>query len=167
MKTLALAAISAIALGSALHASEASSSITGQDGTDFGMVTAADTASGMVLVTLDLQGLPEGTHAIHIHETGDCSGDFSGAGGHLAGGAAHGVMDADGPHPGDMPNLVVGPDGAWKGEVFLAELSVEDMMMDADGSALIIHEGADDYTSQPSGSAGDRLACGVFEPAGN
>lgn len=142
----------------------AAADVTGADNEITGSVTLNDTASGMTLVRLNLTGVPEGTHAIHLHETGDCSADdFSSAGGHIAGDKDHGVMSANGPHPGDMPNVIVGADGMLKAEVFLAELDLEGMIDDADGAAFIMHSGPDDYTSQPAGDAGSRIACGVFE----
>jgi len=154
-----LAAFAAPAL-----AAEATARVTGVDGTDYGAVGLRDTPSGMVLATLTLTQLPPGTHAVHLHETGDCSAeDFSSAGGHIAGDKAHGVLNADGPHPGDMPNLTVKEDGVGEVEYFLAGLDLEGDLLDEDGSAFVMHQGLDDYESQPAGDAGDRIACGVFE----
>jgi superoxide dismutase, Cu-Zn family len=129
-----------------------------------GSVRLNSTASGRLLVQIDVRGVPAGTHAVHLHETGDCSGDgFKSAGGHIAGDKEHGVLVEGGPHPGDMPNMVVGDKGVMKGDVFLDALDIDAMIKDEDGAAFIIHAGADDYNSQPSGDAGARLACGVFE----
>ncbi|MBE9635832.1 superoxide dismutase family protein [Salipiger mangrovisoli] len=164
MKTFALAtALLGLAAAPALAAT-ATAQLSGTDGSDIGSVTVTDTPSGMAHVTAKLQGLPEGAHGIHIHETGDCSAsDFTSAGGHLAGDAEHGVMAENGPHPGDLPNAHVAPDGALEVEAFLPDLDVAEMLLDEDGSAFIVHSGPDDYESQPSGDAGSRLACGVFE----
>ncbi|WP_099826151.1 superoxide dismutase family protein [Oceaniglobus indicus] len=140
----------------------ATAEVSGPDGIA-GTVTLADTASGQVLVSVDLTGVPEGVHGIHLHETGDCSADdFKSAGGHIAGDVDHGVMTASGPHPGDLPNATVGADGTLNVEYFNPTLSIADMVMDDDGAAFIVHSGADDYASQPSGDAGSRIACGVF-----
>ncbi|QYX58603.1 superoxide dismutase family protein [Roseovarius sp. SCSIO 43702] len=145
----------------------ASAQVSGAGTELAGTVTLNDTASGRVLVQMDLTGVPEGTHAVHLHETGDCSADdFTSAGGHVAGDAKHGVLVEGGPHPGDMPNMVVGSDGVLKGEVFLSALDIDGMIFDADGAAFVMHDGADDYASQPAGDAGSRIACGVFEEAG-
>lgn len=134
------------------------------DGNSLGTVTVNETASGVPLVIVALNDLPEGTHAIHLHETGDCSAeDFSSAGDHIAGDAEHGVNAQGGPHPGDLPNAVVGSDGALNLELFAAGLDIEGMVMDDDGAAFVVHSGEDDYASQPSGDSGDRIACGVFE----
>ena len=163
----ALMALTASAAVAEAHAMDplATASIAGVDGTDHGSVTLTPTASGTMIVRLELTGVPAGVHGVHIHETGDCSAaDFTSAGGHLAGDRAHGPMDAGGPHPGDLPNITVGEDGTWTGEVFNDHLT-EALLADADGAAFIIHAGADDYTSQPAGDAGDRIACGVFEMA--
>ena len=134
------------------------------DGNSIGTVTINETASGIPLVIVALNGLPEGTHAIHLHEVGDCSAeDFSSAGGHIAGDAQHGVDEQGGPHPGDLPNAIVGSEGALNLEIFAANLDIGGMVTDDDGSAFVVHEGADDYSSQPSGDSGDRIACGSFE----
>jgi Cu-Zn family superoxide dismutase len=131
-----------------------------------GTVTVEPTPSGVMIVTLDLTGVPPGEHAVHIHETGDCSADdFTSAGGHVAGDAKHGVMVEGGPHPGDLPNAHVRGDGILQIAHFNARLAPEHLT-DADGAAFVMHEGADDYMSQPAGAAGARIACGVFEKAG-
>ena len=144
----------------------ATATVSDTQGTELGQVTLTDTASGQVLVSIDLSGVAPGGHAIHLHETGDCSADdFTSAGGHIAGDAEHGVLVENGPHPGDMPNVTVGDDGTLKTDVFLADLPIDDMIRDDDGAAFIMHAGQDDYTSQPSGDAGDRLACGAFDTA--
>jgi Cu-Zn family superoxide dismutase len=133
---------------------------------EVGTVTFTATRSGMLRVTLELTDLPPGPHGFHVHETGECSipGGFKSAGGHYADEASHGVESEDGPHPGDFPNIHVAENGVVKVEFFTDRLSLGDgdnSLMDADGSAVVVHSGADDYTSQPAGDAGDRIACGV------
>ncbi len=136
-----------------------------------GTVTLTETASGVVLVNLDAKGIPEGVHGFHIHETGlcDAADGFKSAGGHLSGGKHHGIDDAEGPHPGDMPNVHVASDSSTQVEFFVTGLALTGdgpaVVTDGDGSAVILHAGTDDYTSQPSGDAGARLACGVFAPS--
>ena len=126
-----------------------------------GSVTLNTTASGRTLVQIDVTGVPAGTHGVHLHETGDCSAeDYKSAGGHISGDHQHGVLVEGGPHPGDTPNMVVGDDGVLKAEVFLDLLDVDAMIKDEDGAAFVIHADPDDYESQPSGAAGDRIACG-------
>lgn len=143
--------------------SQAAAVLRSADGTEHGSVTASDTASGALHLILHLASLPNGPHAVHIHETGKCEGPaFESAGGHLAGGKDHGVMSANGMHPGDLPNIDAEDDGAVNQEFFLPGVKLADVM-DDDGGAFIVHANADDYTSQPAGNAGDRIACGVFE----
>jgi len=142
----------------------ATAQVAGKSEDITGSVTLNTTASGRTLVKIDVTGVPTGTHGVHLHETGDCSADdFTSAGGHIAGDHQHGVLVEGGPHPGDMPNMVVGGDGVLQAEVFLDLLDIDGMIKDDDGAAFVIHDGADDYTSQPAGDAGSRIACGVFE----
>ncbi|MBL3704513.1 superoxide dismutase family protein [Sulfitobacter sp. BDSS02] len=167
MKSIFVSVIAVGMMGSAAQAAEVVADVMGADGQSHGTVTVTDTESGMAHAVLELTGLPEGTVAVHLHETGDCSADdFSSAGGHIAGDADHGIDSAAGPHPGDLPNLHVSADGSGMVEHFLPEFDVETYLLDDDGSAFVIHAGTDDYTSQPSGDAGDRIACGVFEHRG-
>ncbi len=135
------------------------------EGESVGMATATATPSGLMLITLELTGLPQGIHGAHIHETGTCTPpDFDSAGGHLSGDKDHGVMSANGPHPGDLPNIHVPESGALTVEYFVAGLTTE-MMADDDGSAIILHAHPDDYVGQPTGHAGARLGCGGFAQA--
>lgn len=135
------------------------------EGASVGMATATETPSGLMLLTLELTGLPQGIHGAHIHETGTCTPpDFESAGGHLAGDKDHGVMSANGPHPGDLPNIHVPESGTLTVEYFLAGLTAG-MIADEDGSAIILHEHPDDYVGQPTGHAGARLGCGSFAEA--
>ena len=88
------------------------------------------------------------------------------SGGHFnPGHKQHGFMVAEGMHAGDLPNLDVPANGKIRFEYFdpHATLSGENTVFDADGSAVVVHAKADDYKSQPSGDAGDRVACGVLE----
>lgn len=135
------------------------------EGQSLGTATAVATPSGMMLVTLELAGVPAGIHGAHVHETGECTPpDFESAGGHLAGDKDHGVMAENGPHPGDLPNIHVPDRGTLTVEHFAAGLTPE-LMADEDGSAIIIHEQPDDYVGQPSGHAGGRIGCGTFAQA--
>ena len=141
------------------------------EGTVIGSVMLKEAETG-VLITVDAEGLgADSTHAVHIHETGKCSPDFTAAGGHFnPSGHNHGMMDAEGQHAGDMPNLHANAEGKVKQEILNTMITLDEAdtddgrhsIHDADGSAMIIHEGADDYASQPTGDAGGRLACVVL-----
>jgi Cu-Zn family superoxide dismutase len=140
-------------------------------GKSVGAVEIRDTPNG-VIVRARFTGLPPGDHAFHVHAVGKCEPPFESAGPHFnPKDHKHGFAVEGGWHAGDLPNVTVGADGSAVVEVLATGLSVssgESKLLDADGSALIVHEGVDDYTSQPSGDAGKRIACGVVEasPAG-
>lgn len=163
---LILAAICAHGAAAGEHGT-ARATLTGSDGTPFGTAELTAVPNG-VLIRLDLSGLPPGEHAVHFHETGVCDAadGFASSGGHFGpGGTAHGFLSPGGPHAGDMPNQVAGPDGTLRATLVNPNVRLDDGptgLLDADGSALVIHEGADDYRSQPSGDAGGRLACAVI-----
>lgn len=144
-------------------ARSATAQMAGPDGEAFGTVTVAETASGQIHLSFTLENLPEGTRAIHIHETGSCEPPgFDSAGGHLTGGRDHGAQAPGGMHAGDMPNITIGADGSYQGEVLTDNVTMDEVL-DSDGSAIVIHADADDYISQPAGNAGDRIACGVLD----
>jgi len=136
-------------------------------GESLGEAKVEQTSAG-VLVTLEVSGLPEGDLGFHVHERGLCepATDFSTAGGHFEPGSkAHGFKVENGHHAGDMPNLMVGADGKARIQVLNNAVMLdggEAGLMDADGSALVIHAGPDDYVSQPSGASGARIACAVI-----
>ena len=136
-----------------------------RQGRSVGTVTVTETPHGL-LVRGGVEGLPPGTHAIHFHETGKCEAPFTTAGAHFnPAHKAHGLLSPAGPHGGDLPNLVVPASGKLDFELFAPGLSLASgpgAVLDADGTALVIHAKADDYTSQPAGDSGDRIACGVL-----
>jgi Cu-Zn family superoxide dismutase len=139
-----------------------------QKGDAIGTATLNQTPTG-VLARAEIANLPPGVHGFHIHETGECdpASNFASAGGHYdPDGKDHGYMVEGGPHAGDMPNQTAGADGKLIAEVLNPRISLGSepgTLFDQDGSALVIHATADDYRSQPSGAAGDRLACGVIQ----
>lgn len=142
--------------------------LTGADGAAVGRAELVQTPGHGVLVHLRLEGLEPGVHALHIHETGRCEAPaFTSAGGHYAPrGRAHGVLDESGMHAGDLLNLHVPDDGRLEVEQRAADVTMregaEGTLFDQDGSAVVLHAGADDYRSQPAGDAGERIACGVI-----
>ena len=136
--------------------------IKAAEGASYGTVTAAPTPSGLMLVTVTLSGAPSGIHGVHLHETGTCTPpDFESAGGHIAGDHDHGVMTETGSHPGDMPNIYIPEAGELTVEYFVPGITTE-MLTDDDGAAFVVHAQPDDYSGQPSGNSGDRVACGNF-----
>lgn len=124
-------------------------------------------SSGGVLIRIEVSDLPEDSWvAFHVHETGDCDAATSheSAGGHFNPDAKeHGYDAANGPHAGDMPNQYVPADGTLRVEVLNPAVTLAEGETGIRGRALMIHAGTDDYRSQPSGDAGDRLACAVIE----
>ena len=125
---------------------------------------ATATALGeTVTISLNVEGLPPGEHGVHVHMTGECEAPgFESAGGHWNPvNQTHGLEDPPGQHAGDMPNLTVAEDGTGALDYQLAG-GTFDGLLDADGSAFIVHAMPDDQMTDPSGNSGDRIACGVF-----
>ena len=112
--------------------------------------------------TASFIGLPASAHAFHVHAAGKCEPPFKSAGGHFnPDGVMHGIHAEGGMHVGDMPNIHVPESGALEIEVLNARPMLDASLFDADGVAIAIHEGANDYKSDPAGAAGPRIACGV------
>jgi len=121
-----------------------------------------------VMILLEASGLRPGQHGLHIHEVGRCDPpDFASAGGHFnPRGKRHGLMIMEGPHVGDLPNLVAGPDGSARTEVYLPHATLgggTNSLVHPNGTALVIHADPDDQRTHPGGNAGARIACGVIE----
>ncbi|MBU4435594.1 MAG: superoxide dismutase family protein [Alphaproteobacteria bacterium] len=140
------------------------------DGKDAGTITLTEAPHG-VLLRLALKGLTPGWHGAHFHEKGDCGApDFKSAGSHVhtAANVVHGLLNPDGNDNGDLPNLYVGADGMVTAELFSPMVSLHGAggrpaLLDADGSAVVVHASPDDYMTQPIGGAGARVACGVVK----
>ncbi|WP_456277854.1 superoxide dismutase family protein [Bacillus sp. AK128] len=136
------------------------------DGDSHGTATLTEKAGGLQ-VTLALTGLEPGPHAIHFHEKGECEGpNFESAGGHYnPEDKDHGLLNPDGAHAGDLPNIIAEPDGSVTTEFMANGVTLKEgktTLFIKEGTSLIIHEGADDGMSQPAGDAGKRIACGVI-----
>jgi Cu-Zn family superoxide dismutase len=120
--------------------------------------------NGIVKMKATLSGLSEGNHAIHIHAIGDCSAaDGKSAGGHWNPTKKNHGKWMEAPfHIGDIGNLVVGADGKGtiERETNIWSVGGKDTNKNVVGHAIIIHEGPDDFSSQPSGAAGPRIGCG-------
>ena len=117
-------------------------------------------------VTGTLSGLPgNSTHGFHVHETGDCSApDATSAGGHFNPASTdHGRVGQGEHHAGDSDNITADADGNATVQGWLEGATVGDgAATDIVGKAVIVHADEDDYATQPTGNAGDRLACGVI-----
>lgn len=145
----------------------ARAAVTSADGTPHGEVIIGEGDGGLI-VKIDAEGLEPGPRGVHIHETGLCEGpDFTSAGGHWNPTEnEHGFENPNGAHMGDFFNLEIGEDGKGSVEARIEGASLKDganALMDADGAAFVIHAGADDLKTDPSGESGGRIACGVFE----
>jgi Cu-Zn family superoxide dismutase len=142
-------------------------SFVDSEGEAVGAAELSSSPAGGVLLKVEVSDLPEETWvAFHIHETGNCdhATDHESAGEHFnPGSKEHGYMAENGPHAGDMPNQYVGADGTLRAEVFNYSVTLADGDNGILGRALMVHAAGDDYESQPSGDAGERLACAVIE----
>ncbi len=117
-----------------------------------------------VSVQVVARGLAPGMHGFHVHEIGDCSApDFKSAGEHFApSGNPHGAPAA-GSHAGDLGNVEADASGAVEIEMTARHAELKPGPRSIIGRAIVIHAQPDDLTSQPSGNAGARVACGVIE----
>ena len=162
------AALLAVPLAGQGHGATARATLKDLKGQTVGQAELSTTSKG-VLVRLRLTGAPAGAHAFHVHETGKCDAPgFESAGGHFnPSKALHGFHNPKGPHLGDIPNLHVPAGGTFEIEMLVEGVSLDkggNALLDSDGAALVIHESADDYHSDPAGNAGGRAACGVITP---
>jgi Cu-Zn family superoxide dismutase len=144
---------------------KATADIRDAAGRQIGEALLEERDDGAMQITATLTGLPPGTRAFHIHEVGVCEPPFESAGGHFnPTGKQHGKDNPGGAHAGDLPNLEVPSTGWVKLDVTVKNISLDGGrgLLDGDGAALVIHDARDDYKSDPAGSSGKRLACGVI-----
>lgn len=166
---LALAVLVAPVAGRAAPQPDVTAVLHGPNSTVLGSVSVSDLPHG-VLLRVEATGLPPGWHGIHFHEHGECSdAAFKSAGGHVHGDMAmvHGLRNANATDDGDLPNLFVGPDGRGTVELYSTLVAVHPgtnrpALLDADGAAVVIHASPDDYSTQPIGGSGARIACAVL-----
>lgn len=167
---LCTAALASSACATSPAAPDAQGVLKSADGKTVGAVELVQGPRG-VLVTATVSGLTPGWHGAHFHAVGRCDDPkFQNSGGHVNHATEkkpHGLLNPDGPDFGDLTNLWVGADGkgAAQWHTPLVSLSGADgkaSLLDADGSALVIHANADDHRTQPIGGAGDRVACAVL-----
>lgn len=132
---------------------------------------AIESAGSSAYLKASISGQTPGVHGIHLHIAGKCEGpSFTSAGGHLNPDAhQHGTLNPAGPHLGDLPNIEVAVDGAGSMKATLSTNpeKLAAALFDADGAAVVLHAGPDDYKTDPSGNSGGRIACGVLTAATN
>jgi Cu-Zn family superoxide dismutase len=137
-------------------------------GEDAGTATFQEIKGGKELsIKISLKNIPFGEHAVHIHQNPTCDApDFKGAGGHFnPDSKQHGTMNPMGHHNGDLPqNVSVGENHMGEASFKVDYLSLsEGAPNSVKGHSIVVHEKADDMKTDPTGNAGNRIACGVIQ----
>ena len=153
--------------GSKIPEPTASASLFDTTGTRVGLVTFSD-EKGNGQMGISVTGLTPGQHGMHIHENGACTPPgFESAGAHFNPlGKKHGLLNPEGPHAGDVPNLVVDADGSADTTLAVPTSLLTqgpESMIGAQKRAFVIHADPDDQKTDPSGNSGARVVCGVIE----
>ena len=134
-------------------------------GKEIGRVEISEDPTGVTL-RLTADGLPEGTHGVHLHEKGVCDPPFDSAGAHWNPmSKQHGRDNPMGAHLGDLDNMDATAGSAVEKTFTIAGASIggdANQLADADGTSLVIHADRDDYKTDPSGNSGARIACAVL-----
>jgi len=127
-----------------------------------GIVSFEKTGKGVHLVA-NIEGLSPGPHGFHIHEFGDCSSpDAGSAGGHYnPGDMPHAAPTVEKRHAGDLGNVEADKSGRARLEITDKVLALEGPHSIV-GRSVVVHAQADDFKTQPTGSSGARVACGVI-----
>ena len=166
MKKFAALAFSLLFLGACASMGRGPSAIANlaptSGSTASGTVRLTENTDGSVTVKVDLTGVPAGVHGFHIHDKGDCGDNGNAAGGHYhPSGTPHGAPDADPHHAGDWGNVTANEAGEVHTTFTTRSITVGTGPTTAVGHAIILHANPDDLTTQPTGNAGARIACGI------
>jgi superoxide dismutase, Cu-Zn family len=152
---------------SSTWAQKASASLVNDQNQPVGTILFNQTDSGVVII-FDLQGLPGGVHAVHVHNRGQCDPpEFKTAGEHFnPTGKHHGFLNSKGLHAGDLPNIEVDSEGKVRKSIITQIFSLRKndkiSLLTKEGTSIVIHEGPDDFYTDPSGVSGKRIACGTI-----
>ncbi len=165
MKKLAVISVSILILGAACATMRPSATATLapiSGSTASGTVTFTERSGGAVEVAVRLTGVPPGIHGFHVHDKGDCGDNGNAAGGHFnPTGAPHGAPSSASRHAGDFGNVEADASGNVNESRMLQGITVSPGTTSVVGHAVILHANPDDLTTQPTGNAGGRIACGV------
>ena len=168
MKNLVLISAAALLLASCASMASgptATATLAPTNGnTAAGTVQFVELADGSVDVTVNLTGVPAGTHGFHVHEKGDCGDNGNAAGGHFnPTGHQHAGPDAAMKHAGDFGNLTADAQGIVTARFTTRSITVSPGTTSTVGRGVILHANPDDLATQPTGNAGGRIACGVVQ----
>lgn len=142
-----------------------------RNGDSIGTALFMQTESG-VRIIVELSNLPPATYALHIHQKAACENPkFETAGEHFNPyNKQHGFLNSAGPHAGDLPNIQVSSDGKVLDTIITDLLTLrkgaKNSLLTKEGTSIIVHSSPDDYLTQPSGSSGERIACGIIKEQG-
>ena len=163
-----LAALSMIVLAGTIGVSAQMKHVDLKDakGNSVGMAMISPASGGGVSVELTLKGLPPGDHGVHLHSVAKCEPPFTSAGEHFnPTKKKHGLSNPEGPHAGDMANITVAANGTVTTTLTNKNVTMSagvNSLYAGGGTALVIHERADDMKTDPSGNACNPIACGAI-----
>ena len=171
MRRLLVAGAAAMLLGGCASAMadkeplSAEAALKDKDGKDVGRATLVETDEGLRIAVTGYR-LPPGTHGLHVHAAGKCEPpQFTSAGPHFnPAGKQHGHLNPQGPHAGDLPNMVVQASGEGGIDVTVKTMTLgpgPTTLLGPAGTSIVVHAMADDDKTDPTGNSGDRIACGV------
>jgi Cu-Zn family superoxide dismutase len=163
---LGVAIVAIVLVASFLSTSATTTQLSDAQGNSVGAAEFTEAQDG-VHIFLVARELAPGEHGIHIHETGECTPpNFQSADAHFnPGGKHHGLENPEGPHTGDLPNLVASNNGNAVYETIINSVTLtpsgDTSLFHSGGTSLVIHAKADDQMTDPAGNSGDRIACGI------